>query len=251
MRKVTELKENEVIHCRTEKEAKAICELLKQVGDEDLMPWIKGNENIGIDRENKSKSSWASIEYYINKRFTIYPASDFLKAKKIKLQDLTDKHVVVCDNRKQYEKAKQYPNIANICVVGDTGYFKEKTIVPYSHLFPKRKKSKTQKRIEGLEKEMNERLEAIEARLFAVDIYEQKTSTQKQTEAIDWDKPGTYESKDVVVLSTGLHNEGYFEAVCIEVKPLGISSFYHFGKHRIDWVKNSFTPCNVTINIEK
>jgi len=84
MKKVEELGIHEVIHCATEEKAIAICKLMDKAG----FTWA-WNER--YTRENKwyfekentcyrpKNSSYASVHFYKEKGYKIYPASDFLE----------------------------------------------------------------------------------------------------------------------------------------------------------------------------
>lgn len=120
------------------------------------------------------------------KGYTIYPAADFLKPKKIKLQDLTDKHVVWCKNKEQYDKLSkiQWDRIYKITIKPNEksaimawgGY----TVIPFSDLFPKRKKSKTQKKIDALEQRIKVLEDNNTVRINIIDTpYDKETDSYK------------------------------------------------------------------------
>jgi hypothetical protein len=84
MKKVTDLKENEVVHCPTEREAEAICLLMHNAG----FNWSSGKSFLedtywGKFKENTCYSPTTRLynnlkDYKVNNFFTIHPASDFL-----------------------------------------------------------------------------------------------------------------------------------------------------------------------------
>jgi len=86
MKKVTELEENEVIHCPTEREAEAICLLMHNAG----FNWLSSNnlknttfwENYKKETAYRILSknvSYSPAKYWeTNYNYTIHPASDFL-----------------------------------------------------------------------------------------------------------------------------------------------------------------------------
>ena len=80
--KIKDLKKNEVIHCSTLEEAKAICKLM----DEADLRWCTGKSYIFNDEWNShytcyrpATGSQASLNYYKEEGFTVYPASKFLE----------------------------------------------------------------------------------------------------------------------------------------------------------------------------
>jgi len=83
LRLVTDLGENDCIHCPTEREAEAICKLMHEAG----LKWASGKSlleyNKWADEKEKtvyypSRSSYGSILYAQENGRTIHPASDFL-----------------------------------------------------------------------------------------------------------------------------------------------------------------------------
>lgn len=80
MKKVTDLSENEVIHCQTLKEAEAICKLMHEAGLKwnDGDSYINTNWNVFQDCYNPKKGTHDRIEFCRKKGYTIHPASDFL-----------------------------------------------------------------------------------------------------------------------------------------------------------------------------
>ncbi len=82
--KVTDLKENECIHCETEEQANAICKLMHEAG----LKWKFGNsylENTYYYKEYKSGTCYfpkegvfGSLYYAIEENFKIYKAEQFL-----------------------------------------------------------------------------------------------------------------------------------------------------------------------------
>lgn len=85
MKKVTDLNEKEVIHCKTEEEADAICRLMHEAG----LKWVSENSYLEFNRWNEESDddgicyrpysgTAASLGCYAEDYFTIYPASDFL-----------------------------------------------------------------------------------------------------------------------------------------------------------------------------
>ena len=83
MKKVTDLGANEVIHCPTEREAIAICQLMHDAG----LRWSSGKSYVvETDWEYEGKetcycpSSGICLGKFYLKGHTIHPASDFLPA---------------------------------------------------------------------------------------------------------------------------------------------------------------------------
>ena len=82
--KVTDLKENECIHCETEEQANAICKLMHEAG----LKWRFGNsylENTYYYEEYKSETcyfpadrQYADLDYAKEENYTIYKAEQFL-----------------------------------------------------------------------------------------------------------------------------------------------------------------------------
>lgn len=83
MRKIEDLKQNEAIHCKTEEEAVAICELMHESGKEwrgggsyeDNIKWNYYEENTCYFPYS---NTFASLDYCIRNRHTIFTLSDFL-----------------------------------------------------------------------------------------------------------------------------------------------------------------------------
>lgn len=83
MKKVTDLGENEGILCRSEEEAKAICQLMHNAG----LKWVTDksylDNSMGFISKyevyNPAKGSRESIGYANKKLWKIHPASDFLE----------------------------------------------------------------------------------------------------------------------------------------------------------------------------
>jgi len=83
LRLVTDLGENECIHCPTEREAEAICKLMHEAG----LEWTDGCSYLKVIcwSENKYKTcyipkngTYSSIDFHKYDGLTIHPASDFL-----------------------------------------------------------------------------------------------------------------------------------------------------------------------------
>ena len=81
--KVTDLKENECIHCETEEQANAICKLMHEAG----LKWVTGfsylsKNNYGSYTSETcylpSKGTFASLDYAKGEDHTIYKAEQFL-----------------------------------------------------------------------------------------------------------------------------------------------------------------------------
>lgn len=81
--KVTDLKENECIHCETEEQANAICELMHEAG----LKWCSGESYLSENcyEAYKSETCYFSAEgqfcyldYYKRNGYTIYKAEQFL-----------------------------------------------------------------------------------------------------------------------------------------------------------------------------
>ena len=84
MKKVTDLGEKEVIHCRTEEEANAICKLMHEAG----LSWCTGDSYLDDNKwyghnemscYNPNNGVCYNIYYYEKRDCKIYPASDFLE----------------------------------------------------------------------------------------------------------------------------------------------------------------------------
>ena len=83
--KVTDLKENEVIHCETEEQAKAICKLMHEAG----LTWASGKSYLDVNNYDFCKEtcyrpkegSYSDLKYYKRGGYTIYKAKQFLKQK--------------------------------------------------------------------------------------------------------------------------------------------------------------------------
>lgn len=85
LRVVTDLGDNECIHCPTEREAEAICKLMHEAG----LKWVNGDSYLTLIKWSEYKSQTyyrpkagkrAEISYATEKGYTIHPASDFLPA---------------------------------------------------------------------------------------------------------------------------------------------------------------------------
>lgn len=81
--KVTDLKENECIHCETEEQAKAICKLMHEAG----LEWNSGynylsKNNYGIYKSETcyypAKGQYCYLKYYKKNGYIIYKAEQFL-----------------------------------------------------------------------------------------------------------------------------------------------------------------------------
>jgi hypothetical protein len=83
MKKVKDLKENEVIHCPTEREAEAICLLMHNAGLKwengasflEKTYWSNFRENMCYNPTTRLNNS---LKYFKEQGFRIHPASDFL-----------------------------------------------------------------------------------------------------------------------------------------------------------------------------
>lgn len=84
--KVTDLKENECIHCETEEQAKAICKLMHEAG----LTWLDGYSYLSENKYNVYKSktcyepstgSYCDLHYFIKSKANIYKAEQFLNQK--------------------------------------------------------------------------------------------------------------------------------------------------------------------------
>ena len=84
--KVTDLKENEVIHCETEEQANAICKLMHESG----LKWNSGDSYLEINNfsdykentcYNVKKSIFTELGYSKKNGYTIYKAEQFLNTK--------------------------------------------------------------------------------------------------------------------------------------------------------------------------
>lgn len=83
MKLVTDLKENEVIHCPTLEEAEAICRLMDGAG----LRWRNGVPyskitNWAVHKRatcyNPSKGTYSTHSFYVDEGYTIHKASEFL-----------------------------------------------------------------------------------------------------------------------------------------------------------------------------
>ena len=81
--KVTDLKENECIHCETEEQANAICKLMHEAG----LEWVDGDSYLSENCYESYKSEtcyftaegqFCSLDYYKRNGYTIYKAEQFL-----------------------------------------------------------------------------------------------------------------------------------------------------------------------------
>ena len=81
--KVTDLKENECIHCETEEQAKAICKLMHEAG----LKWHGGDSYLEKNKYSFYKSEtcyfpaeqqFANFNFYKQNNYTIYKAEQFL-----------------------------------------------------------------------------------------------------------------------------------------------------------------------------
>lgn len=77
--KITDVKENQVVHCRTEEEAERICKLMHEAG----MKWKSGESYINITHYNECQSgiyynvkngTYCDEEYFISHRYEIIPS---------------------------------------------------------------------------------------------------------------------------------------------------------------------------------
>ena len=85
--KVTDLKENECIHCETEEQAIAICRLMHEAG----LEWKGGQSYLSKNyyyEEYKSETcyfpadrQYADLDYAKEENYTIYKAEQFLTQK--------------------------------------------------------------------------------------------------------------------------------------------------------------------------
>lgn len=84
--KVTDLKENECIHCETEEQANAICKLMHEAG----LTWLDGYSYLSENKYNVYKSktcyepstgSYCDLHYFIKSKANIYKAEQFLNQK--------------------------------------------------------------------------------------------------------------------------------------------------------------------------
>ena len=84
--KVTDLKENECIHCETEEQAKAICKLMHKEG----LTWNNGDSYLSENNYDTYKSGtcyfpedgeYAYLDYAKEENYKIYKAEQFLTQK--------------------------------------------------------------------------------------------------------------------------------------------------------------------------
>lgn len=86
MRKVTEIKSNECIHCRTKSEYDAIIDLLDKAGKrwrgvisvKDYNPCEQQNEGMYLFIDDEGTISYDPFTMTKTQNYTIYPASDFI-----------------------------------------------------------------------------------------------------------------------------------------------------------------------------
>ena len=85
--KVTDLKNNECIHCETEEQANAICKLMHEAG----LEWKGGNSYLENTYYESYKSDtcyfpidgqYDELSYAKQKKYKIYKAEQFLNQKK-------------------------------------------------------------------------------------------------------------------------------------------------------------------------
>ena len=85
--KVTDLKENECIHCETEEQANAICKLMHEAG----LKWCNGKTYLYYNDYNSYKSetcyivkegTYCDLKYAKRSNYTIYKAEQFLNQEK-------------------------------------------------------------------------------------------------------------------------------------------------------------------------
>ena len=81
--KVTDLKENECIHCETEEQASAICKLMQEAN----LTWHDGDSYLSVNLYNIYKSGtcyfpaegvFTDLDYAKEENNTIYKAEQFL-----------------------------------------------------------------------------------------------------------------------------------------------------------------------------
>lgn len=77
--KITDVKENQIVHCRTEEEAERICKLMHEAG----MKWKSGESYINITHYNKCQSgiyynvkngTYCDEEYFVSHGYEIIPS---------------------------------------------------------------------------------------------------------------------------------------------------------------------------------
>lgn len=86
--KVTDLKQNEVIHCSTENEANELCKLMHESGlkwttNKSYLKhnlWYNYKENTCYD---PNLGTFSNLNYFNRKKYKIYPAKDFIRKLKI------------------------------------------------------------------------------------------------------------------------------------------------------------------------
>jgi len=104
MKKVTDLKEREVIHCKTEQEAKVICKLMHDAGLEWCNDETYLERNHWVDFKEKTcycpmDGSFANLSFYKEANYIIHPASHFIENQYPKVMLVNDS-----DNIKTAEK---------------------------------------------------------------------------------------------------------------------------------------------------
>ena len=90
--KVTDLKENECIHCETQEQAKAICKLMHEAG----LTWNSGDSYLEENGYNIYKSEtcyfpaegeFSDLTFAKEEKYKIYKAEQFLNQKKINYEN--------------------------------------------------------------------------------------------------------------------------------------------------------------------
>ena len=108
--KVTDLKEKEVIHCKTEEEANTICKLIHEAGFnwDSGSSYLKDNGYIQYGVETCYRpfvGKCAHLNYYIDKDYTIYKASKFIEdMEKTTEQKINILQEELDDLKKQYKE---------------------------------------------------------------------------------------------------------------------------------------------------
>lgn len=142
-------------------------------------------------------------------------------------------------------------------MVGDTGHFKDKNIIPYRDLFPKKKKGNWKREVKKLKEagsllhgefvNLQDRFDELEKWVISKSEKLMRDIEQPQQTAIDWDKPGYYNGGDgLIVISDGTSTKGGFGGFVIQQDHL-----YQIGHYDSSWHKDSFTPCEIDIKIKE
>ena len=101
MKSIHDLKENEVIHCRTKEEWDKVCDMMERRGVPYLEKCCSGEGLIDC----RGLLGCASLAYYQRNDYTIHPASEFLNP--FPQVNRLDEVAVLLAGREQYDKDLQ------------------------------------------------------------------------------------------------------------------------------------------------